>query len=361
FGLPLLYILLLVLSVPLTLEGLGFSQSALSGLSFNLSGPLCLAIAALFFRQYLLEEDEIRTLLWMLAIPAIGVATIALNSVLTTDIYYGLGSNLASSGGYGPNQVSSILGLGALSCFLLAVLSREKHIVIVVLALTLWFLSQATLTLSRGGLFASVLCMVIVGMHLLRDAKKRRIFVGAAGVLLFVGGYYIVPELDSYTYGAVDKRLQDVSTTHRADIVALDLEVWAENPWVGAGPGMSAGLRAKKDWTGMRIAAHTEFSRLLSEHGIAGLVALFILFLMAWRAYSRCASIQQQALVAGFLAWSLAEMTHSAMRLGAVPFLFGLAMVQMRLSQERAAQHTASQPHANMVAQSNTSAHRIHV
>ncbi len=344
FGLPLIYMMLLALSVPLTLEELGFSQAALGGLSFNLSGPLCLAVAALFFRQHILQESEIRTILWMTAIPVIGVATIALNSVLTIEIYFGLGSNVAASGGYGPNQVSSTLGLGALFCLVLAIFTKEKFFIFITLTLTLWFLSQAALTLSRGGLFASVLCMIIVGLHLLRDPKKRNIALGIAATLLFIGGYFIVPELDSFTYGAVDKRMQDVNTTHRADIVLQDLEVWAENPWVGAGPGMSAGLRAKKDWTGRKYAAHTEFSRLLSEHGVAGLGAMIILVAMGWKAYARSTSLQQQALVAGLLAWSFAEMTHSAMRLGAVSFLFGLAMAHMKFSDSPTEAARTSQP-----------------
>jgi hypothetical protein len=48
--------------------------------------------------------------------PAVSIAALALFGILTNpDITFNTESNFATSGGFGPNQVSSMLGLGALS------------------------------------------------------------------------------------------------------------------------------------------------------------------------------------------------------------------------------------------------------
>ena len=65
-------------------------------------------------------------------------------------------------------------------------------------------------------------------------------------------------------------------TTGREDIARADLEVWFDNPVLGVGPGVAKEYRAAT--FGRAAAAHTEFTRLLAEHGILGLVALIILY-----------------------------------------------------------------------------------
>ena len=55
-------------------------------------------------------------------------------------------------------------------------------------------------------------------------------------------------------------------------ILLADLELWARNPILGVGPGMAAWGR--EEILDARISAHTEFSRLLAEHGLFGAAAL---------------------------------------------------------------------------------------
>ena len=51
--------------------------------------------------------------------PIIGVASLAVFSLATTEAEFGSNSNFAGSGGYGPNQVSCMLALGAVLAVLL--------------------------------------------------------------------------------------------------------------------------------------------------------------------------------------------------------------------------------------------------
>ena len=79
---------------------------------------------------------------------------------------------------------------------------------------------------------------------------------------------------------------------------------------------------------GNAVTAHTEFSRLLAEHGIFGLIALLILSGMLISAYFyQRNSTTGQALTAAFAAWAGFTMVQSAMRFVAVSLAIGLALV----------------------------------
>ena len=53
-----------------------------------------------------------------------------------------------------------------------------------------------------------------------------------------------------------------------------DLQIFAENPLFGLGPGTAMIERDRISGIGI---AHTEFTRLLSDHGSLGLVAMGLL------------------------------------------------------------------------------------
>ena len=89
---------------------------------------------------------------------------------------------------------------------------------------------------------------------------------------------------------------------------------------------MSSSVRIK--YYELRAAAHTEYSRLLAEHGSAGALALLILLLILWKAYWRAPSAFARAWTASLAAWSLVEMGHAAMRIAAISFIFGLALIR---------------------------------
>jgi ABC-type transport system involved in multi-copper enzyme maturation permease subunit len=74
------------------------------------------------------------------------------------------------------------------------------------------------------------------------------------------------------------------------------------------------------------MAAHTEWSRMLAEHGLFGVVSLCILLLVPlFHAFTM--PIQIRALLIGFLILSFFSMFHAAMRLAIISFLYGLALI----------------------------------
>ena len=71
--------------------------------------------------------------------------------------------------------------------------------------------------------------------------------------------------------------------------------------------------------------AHTEFTRLVAEHGVLGLAALGLLVLHGWRVVWRVKSPRWRAFVAAMVAFSLLYMVVNAMRLVLPAFSFSLA------------------------------------
>jgi O-antigen ligase len=111
-------------------------------------------------------------------------------------------------------------------------------------------------------------------------------------------------------------------------LVRGDLGLWEENFWFGVGLGEAQG--ARKSVIGIEDASHTEFSRMLAEHGLLGLIALILLLIMAFRAFQQASSPQAKGLALAFIIWAMVEMSHSAMRLAASSYMFSLPFIKLK-------------------------------
>ena len=324
----LLYVALLIPSSAITIQELGLSM-ARDAISFNLSGPFALAMAVLFFSSVQAREIDLELVVFSVLAPTLGVLAICSYATVTAGaIRFYAESNYVTSGGFGPNQVSALLGLGALLSLLLALQSLQTWRRVAFLGLTLWFLVQGVLTFSRGGVLNAVICMGFLLVHLVRQPRVRVTVLAVLVLFTFLGATVILPRLNAYTGGALQERYTSTSTGLRQTLMEEELSLWKEKPIVGVGPGMSKYFRS--NLLGMEVAAHTEFTRLLSEHGTFGLLALLVLIAIAGTAYVRAPSSLEKAWVAALSGWSFIEMSHSAMRIVAISLLFGLATIQWR-------------------------------
>jgi O-antigen ligase len=238
-------------------------------------------------------------------------------------------SNFTASGGFGPNQVSAILGLGALMMILLVVQSRAIGKKMIALGLSISLLTLCVLTFSRGGIYNVVASLFVVAVLTFRNSRLRVAYFSVILIILLIIGFYIYPELDQFTGGMLKTRFSNVDTTGRSDIAKAQLSIWVNNPILGVGPGMSSNTLENE--FGVAIASHTEYARFLSEHGIPGAIALFIILLIGIKAYLRTPFGFPQAWMAALLVWPLMEMTHAAMRIAAIGFIFGLSTAKWKL------------------------------
>lgn len=320
--LAVLYFLLLMPSVPLTIAGYGFSFGLRSTLAFILAGHAVLAMAVIAFSTLSPEPPPrpAQILMWM-SMPAFSIFALALKSTLgASSLQFGNYANVTTSGGYGPNQVSSVLSLGVLTLILLA-LNMKGVTRWGLLGLAAALQAQSLLTFSRGGTFNLVVALALLGVHYLRDRRLRgallAVAVAASTVIVFV----VLPRLSLLTAGGLERRFSSTDTTGRRSLAESDLQVFQDNWLLGVGPGMAQ--RVRETFRG--LAPHTEFSRLLSEHGIFGASSLLVLGVIALLAYRRAPTLMAKGWVACFIGWSLAAMAHTSLRIVSIPLLIGLA------------------------------------
>ncbi|HMG24468.1 MAG TPA: O-antigen ligase family protein [Kofleriaceae bacterium] len=293
-------------------------------LSFNLSGPLCLTLCVLYFSNVQLGEASLRTTMLALIAPVIGIGTIAYYSTATAvDLEFVGESNSVTSGGFGPNQVSAMLGLALLFALLLVLERRVAlRVRVPLLLLVVVFAAQAALTFSRGGLAVALASAFAAIFYLVRDTRTRATLV-VLGVLLFAAGKYIVvPQLEVFTAGALGERYTNVDPSGRGVLASFDLQIFADHPVLGVGPGVAPGIREELGHGG---AAHTEFTRMLAEHGMLGVLAIGALIVLGIRAVAGARTLRARAYVVAMLVWVTLFLLVNAMRLAAPAFMFGLA------------------------------------
>lgn len=329
-GLSFIYFGLLLPSAALTCAQLPAAE-AQQQISFNLSGPFALAVAAWFFAHVKLDAVQLKRMFIALLAPIVGLAAVTLYATLmAANLSFRGEANDVTSGGFGPNQVSAVLGLGALVAFWFVLQGRVRLRPKVLLAgLLLLLAAQSALTFSRGGLYNACGGAICAALFLAGDgrARLRLLFIGA---LLFVGYFLLLPGLDAFTGGTLLERFQDTSLTGRDVLIMADLQIWFEHPLVGVGPGISALLHEAYF---REAAAHTEYSRLLAEHGLLGLAAMLLLGVMTVVNLRRARTQRGKAVVAMLAGWSLLFMTNVAMRLAAPSFLLGLTSAALLLEE----------------------------
>lgn len=332
---PLFFFFLLIPSVLVTFLDLDFSQ-ARDFISFNLSGPLVLTVSIWFFSNIRLPSEKLSRLFWVVISPILGIVTIALFSTVTaTTITFDERSNFVTSGGFGPNQVSAMLGLAAFLVFFLYSLAGKIGRLfprLLLLGLIILFAAQSAMTFSRTGVYLAAGSVAVAIFFLLRDTRARLRGVAAMMVVFLIGNFLLLPVFDTFTEGAFSRRYASIDPTARENLAQADFELWQENLALGVGIGQAKLHRASSRLYG--IAAHTEFTRLLAEHGSFGFLAIVMLLLMAFRNLRRTHDPREKAFSLSLMTWSILFMMVSAMRLAAPTYIFGLAFAVVNFDEK---------------------------
>jgi hypothetical protein len=328
--LPVLYLGMLVPGALLTIMATSDLNNLRQTLSFDLSGPVAYAACGLFLLGRSLSQEDILLGLTAMLAPIAGVAAITLFGFRTTEIAFGASSNFDASGGFGPNQVAAVLALGMVSCFLLLA-CRNGNLIWkgMLIGLLGWFAVQSALTFSRSGLYYSGAAMLAGMTFLVRDIQRFILVVSLALVLTGVGKYVIAPRLDNFTNGALSARFESTNLTGRDVLMEGDMLVFLDHPMFGVGVGMAR--EARFATVGEKNKSHTEFTRLLSEHGLLGAAAIILILVMSARAVIFQTPGWPRAFSASLVAFALIFMTGSGMRLAIPSFLLTLAGIRVAL------------------------------
>ncbi len=226
--------------------------------SFNLSGPLTLSLATWFFSAWHPSREDIQRIFVALLAPIASLAAIAVTHTASLeDLSFTDASNSQTSAGYGPNQVSTMLGLGALlTVLLILLLDRGVRERILYAGLGVLFAVESALTFSRGGLFSAFGALLFAAPFVVSGARSRVALLVGAAVLVGTVEIVILPRLDSFTQGALSERFHDTNPTGRDVLIRTELETFAQNPIFGTGPA------ALDDYGDIASSVHTEFTQI---------------------------------------------------------------------------------------------------
>lgn len=331
-----IFLLLLIPGVILATLTLDLDTDVRKAIAFNLSGPVCLGISAIYCFQRKISFDRLLGVITGFSLPLIAVVvylflyTPSIKAVVT-----GTQSNFETSGGFGPNQVSTILGLGAFIFFVQLILnSKNKLLQIINAVFVIVFAFRGIVTFSRGGIVTAIAMIFIFLIVLYYQANYNAKFkIGLIIVLSFIAGLGVWGYSSLQTNGLINKRYanQDArgrekksQLTGRETLIASEMQMFWDNPILGVGVGRNKELREKE--TGIVSASHNEITRMLAEHGSLGLVDLIILLFTPLVLFMLN---RQNILALSFLAFWLLTINHAAMRLAAPAFVYALSLLKV--------------------------------
>ena len=329
-----IYLLILIPGIIVASITLSYDEPFRQAIAFNLSGPVALGVSAIYCYYKKVSVKQFNLVILMLLLPIIAnmsylyFYTPSIGEILMS----GTNSNHAASGGYGPNQVATVMGLGAfLLCTRLFVI-KNFSINIIDLVLLGFVAYRALITFSRGGVFTAIACIIafLVLYYYKQPPREQSKIVFRVVLLLFAvfltWSYSALKTEGLLTYRYTNRnaagQLEDDITTGRAELIETELEGFVNYPIVGIGVGKGKELRYET--TGFETASHNEFSRLLSEHGLLGIVALLILIFVPIIFWTK---FQNNYYFMAFLAFWFLTINHSAMRIALPAFVYGLALL----------------------------------
>jgi hypothetical protein len=253
-------------------------------------------------------------------------------------IEFNLKAEFATTADTSSNQVATILGLGMFLSFY-SIINRLKFSgnYFVDIGFMLLFAFQGLLSFSRGGMLIPLLGMAV--LFFFRNRQQLRVSRGRVlfgSIVALLGLYFIFQVTNQITDGnlllrytgetqgtqlGTKEKTADVIVSGRFTIMQEDLDLWTQYPMLGVGAASSRYLRDRTRF----VSPHIEFSRLLAEHGLMGLLYFLLLLAVFRKAYSGLSPQVNKGLFIALFTFALFTTFHAAMRTYVSPALFILA------------------------------------
>ncbi|MEO8534405.1 MAG: O-antigen ligase family protein [Flavobacterium sp.] len=333
-----IFFLLLIPGIIVSVFSLNFDTDIRKAIAFNISGPVCLGISSIYCYHRKITFDRLKTVIIALSLPLISIAVyLFLYSPSVKDVVTGTESNFATSGGFGPNQVSTILGLGIFLFFVHLLLnSKSKFLIGLNAVLVLIFAFRGIVTFSRGGVMTGIVMIILLLVVLYYQGNSvAKSKIGFIIVMSFLAGIGVWGYSSIQTSGLINKRYSNQDAlgrvkksklSGRETLIASELQMFVENPILGVGVGRNKEIR--KQETGIEAASHNEITRMLAEHGSLGLIDLMILLFTPLILF---VNNRQNIFALSFLAFWLLTINHAAMRMAAPAFVYALALLSVQI------------------------------
>lgn len=331
-----IYLILLVPAIIMASVTLTFDANFRTNIAFVLSGPVCLGIAALFCYDRRVTYKQIIDIIMYMSLPIIAMTSyIFFYNPSIKEVLSNTASNSATSGGFGPNQVSTVLGLG-MFCLVVRLFLKSPTLFLKILNLVLLgaITFRAIVTFSRSGVAAAVIVVAafLFILYIKSNVKQKNNIIGSF-ILLTLLVIITWTISSNQTMGLIDKRYANLDvkgrvkndiTTGRLNLFKEEISGFLNNPFLGI--GASRVKDARVEIIGRHLPSHNEIGRLLSEHGFLGIIILLILIIkpLAYRTGNK-----RNYYFYAFLCFWFATINHSGMRIAAPSLLYALSLLNV--------------------------------
>ena len=337
-----IYLLLLLPGVIIATETLNMQTDVRKAIAFNISGPVCLGIASLYCYNRKILLSQLNGILLAAALPVFSTTVyLILYTPDLKEVLVGTGSNSSTSGGFGPNQVATVLGMGMFVFFSRLLLESKTKLMFIINLIILFNITyRGLVTFSRGGMLTGFIMIIILLAYLFLKAKSygrfnlSRILIFMAIAFFIIWGYTSIQ-----TGGLIDKRyankdaagrVKESNLSGREDIWNSEIDDFLDHPIFGVGVGKALEIREEKSG-GDIIASHSEISRTLAEHGMMGIIALLIVLFTPIFLFL---DNQQHIYMFCFILFWLLTINHAAMRIAAPAFVYSLSLLKVYMDEE---------------------------
>ena len=165
-----LYLILLTPGILFAAMYLNPETNVRNTVLFNLTGPVCLGLSAIYCYRRSISTRRLQHIILALLLPVITMTVyLFFNTPDIGDILGSTQSNHEASGGFGPNQVATTLGIGIFVLLTRLFYIKNKFINILDLILLALVTYRGLVTFSRGGIITGLICAIaFVGIYFLR-------------------------------------------------------------------------------------------------------------------------------------------------------------------------------------------------
>jgi len=329
------YILLLLLGIVFTQVPEG--ESIRNSIAFNLSGPILLGVAALYFYQRPIDREKLLDSMFFMLLPLFSmISYLYFRTPDLKEIVFRGSANFETSGGFGPNQVATAIGLGIfiITIFILCKKKLTGYLFLDYIFL-MYFIYRGLITFSRGGILTVAVALILFSLFYI---IHKRVSLGIFFKYILTAGFFILAiwfYTSNITGGMLNNRYtgknasgiqkKDISSG-RVDIFAVQFKKFIDTPLgIGVGNGK---YERKKSLKKVTAASHNEVGRLLEEHGSIGFILLILLLTVPLFNFFRSSNYQRAFIISFYVFWFL-TINHSAMRIALPAFIYFLSLIHI--------------------------------
>ncbi len=336
------FILLFVPGIYIGIQNLNFDTNIRKAIAFNISGPITLAVASIYCYGKEMSLNQLKSVFIALGLPIVSILTyVIFYSPSVKDVVTGTHSNFVTSGGFGPNQISTILGLGILVFFVLFLLYSKpsKRLLFLNFLIVIFMAYRAIVTFSRGGVYTGLTSsfVLLLFLYFYSNSKVKYILFRVLTLVFFIG-ILVWSYSAIQTNGMIQNRYQNKDALGRVKqdklggrekIAETEIQMFLENPLLGIGIGKNKEYR--EEMTGIVAASHNELTRMLAEQGLLGVLGLLLLLLVPILHFFE--NKENIFLFSFYLFWLL-TINHAAMRIAAPAFIYALSLLKVTFTNE---------------------------